>query len=148
MKKKIQILCTLGPASINKKILKFLNNKVSMVRLNLSHIKINEIKKKIKKIRKYCSVPICIDTEGAQIRTMVKKDRKFYNSRIGLIQKTNGYFNLYPEGVFKQIKKGDILDIGFDHLQRLTTKLQNIAVAWIYTVHILIKPMLPLTSKF
>ena len=43
--------------------------RVTTLRINLSHTKVNEIKKVYKKIRKYSKLPICLDTEGAQIRT-------------------------------------------------------------------------------
>ena len=35
---KIDIYCTLGPSSINKKFLRYINGKVSLVRLNMSHL--------------------------------------------------------------------------------------------------------------
>ena len=70
---KIQIFVTLGTSSINPNFLKFINKKVSLVRLNMSHINLSELRQKILFIKKYCKVPICIDTEGAQIRTKLKK---------------------------------------------------------------------------
>ena len=73
MNKKIEILCTLGPKSLNSKFLKFSNNNISLLRLNMSHIETKNLSKLIKFIRKYSDVPICIDTEGAQIRSKVKK---------------------------------------------------------------------------
>ena len=77
MTKKIQILCTLGPSSLNKKFLNFTNNKVSLLRLNMSHIKLKKLKHLINFIKKNTSTPICIDTEGAQIRTKINK-KKFF----------------------------------------------------------------------
>ena len=70
---KINIFVTLGPSSLNKKFLTFIQNKASLVRLNMSHIKIHKLEKRIVFIKKNCNVPICIDTEGAQIRTNLKK---------------------------------------------------------------------------
>ena len=73
----IEILCTVGPNSINKNFLTNLKRtRVTTLRINLSHTKINEIKKVYKKIRRYSNLPICLDTEGAQIRTSFK-GRKF-----------------------------------------------------------------------
>ena len=77
MKSKANILCTLGPASLNKNFLKFSNSKISLLRLNMSHLMPSELPKMIKYIRKFSKVPICIDTEGAQIRTKVKKKKIF-----------------------------------------------------------------------
>ena len=76
MKKTKDIFCTLGPSSLNKKNLKFYNNKISLLRLNMSHMEINKLKDTIIFIRKFSTVPICIDTEGAQIRTKKKKKTK------------------------------------------------------------------------
>ena len=71
-----EIFCTLGPSSLNKDFLKFSNKKINLLRLNLSHINISKLESNIKFIRKYSNVPICIDTEGAQIRTKVNKKKK------------------------------------------------------------------------
>ena len=68
-----KIFCTLGPASLNKKFLNFSNKKIDLLRINMSHVNINQLEKIIYKIRKYSIVPICIDTEGAQIRTKCNK---------------------------------------------------------------------------
>ena len=126
MKKKIEIICTLGPVSINKKILKQMNKKVSLIRLNLSHIDINHLEKKINMIRKYSSVPICIDTEGAQIRTKVKNKKILTRGKFGILDnKEAKHFSLYPENVFQQLKKNDLLDIGFDGLKIKILKKKN-----------------------
>ena len=79
--KKIKIICTLGPKSLNKDFLRFANKKVDLVRLNLSHINIPNLEKTIKFVKKNTSVPICIDTEGAQIRTKVKKIKNFHSAK-------------------------------------------------------------------
>ena len=46
----------------------------------MSHVKLNELKKNINFIRKFTKTAICIDTEGAQIRTKVNS-KKFYKTR-------------------------------------------------------------------
>ena len=81
MKKNREIFSTLGPATLNKDFLKFANKKISLFRLNMSHIKINKLKNSIKYIRKHSKIPICIDTEGAQIRTNVKKKNKLQRKK-------------------------------------------------------------------
>ena len=77
-KKNIKILVTLGPSSLNKDFLKFCAvENVSLLRLNMSHIEPLNLYKTVNFIRKYNSkTPICIDTEGAQIRTKVGKKIK------------------------------------------------------------------------
>ena len=113
MTKKKEIFCTLGPSSLNKNFLKFANNNVSLLRLNMSHIKISKLKKTIEFVRKYSSVPICIDTEGAQIRTKVTKLKFCKLNSILNIYRSSNNFTLYPSGVFNKLKVGDILNIGF-----------------------------------
>ena len=76
-KKQTKILVTLGPASLNKKFLKScLNSNVSLLRLNMSHINLKDLEKNIRFIRKFNDkTKICIDTEGAQIRTKNKSNK-------------------------------------------------------------------------
>ena len=75
-KEPIKILCTLGPKTLNKKFLNFAKDKIDLLRLNMSHIEITKLRRIIKFIKKNSKIPICIDTEGAQIRTKVKKITK------------------------------------------------------------------------
>ena len=116
MKKKIDILCTLGPSSLNKNFLKKIKNKVSLVRLNMSHLSLIKLEQNIKFIKKNSNIPICIDTEGAQIRTKIRKMRAFKTDQVGTIGRGLN-FSLYPDYILKKIKKGHILDVGFDNLK-------------------------------
>ena len=113
----IKIISTLGPSSLNKKFLKFSSNKINLLRLNLSHLSINKLINNIKFIKKNSSIPICIDTEGAQIRTKVKKEVFYSMDKKVKIFKSKGNFCLYPNNVFSQLKKNDILNIGFSDLK-------------------------------
>ncbi len=118
MFKKIDIFVTLGPSSLNKQFLTFINRKVSLVRLNMSHVNVNKLAEKIKYIKKFCTVPICIDTEGAQVRIKYNKKKFFIkkNSIINIFKK-KFFLNLYPDNVFDQLKVNDILDVGFEGLK-------------------------------
>jgi len=113
----MKIFCTLGPSSLNKSFLSFSNKKISLLRLNMSHVKLSKLASTIKFIKKYSSVPICIDTEGAQIRTRTKKKKLLKKNNILIINKNSNGFNLYPQEVFNQLRKKDILDIGFKNLK-------------------------------
>ena len=125
MKREIKIICTLGPASLNKEFLKFAKNKISLLRLNMSHLSLNNLEKRIKFIKKHTNIPICIDTEGAQIRTKVRKEKFLrFNQRIK-IANIKGAINLYPEFIYKQIKINDILNIGFHNLKLKVIKKKN-----------------------
>jgi pyruvate kinase len=66
----LEILCTLGPASLKKTVLERLNDlPVNILRINLSHTAINQLPDVIELIQKATPKSICIDTEGAQVRT-------------------------------------------------------------------------------
>ena len=124
---KIKIICTLGPKSINKDFLKFAKNNISMLRLNMSHLNLYNLKKTIKFIKKNTNTPICIDTEGAQIRTKVKKEKFLKLGKKIIINNNKGDIKLYPDYVFKQINKNDILNIGFNNLKiKVIKKKKNI----------------------
>ena len=125
-KRKIKILSTLGPATINKRFLKFSEGKIDLLRLNMSHIEINKLNKIIKFIKKTTRTSICIDTEGAQIRTKVKKTFFFKKNKILKINSNGkGNFNLYPSYVFRKIKKGDVFLIGFGNLKTRVLKINK-----------------------
>ena len=118
MKKKIQIITTLGPSSLNAAFLKFSNNNIDLLRLNMSHIEPEELEEKIKFIRKFTKTNICVDTEGAQIRTKVFKPRdlkKYQNLKISRV-KDKKFLSLYPYEIFEKLKTKDILNIGFNNL--------------------------------
>ena len=114
-----EIFCTIGPTSLNNNFFKGIkNSRVSIIRINLSHTKIIDLKKVINKIRKKTRIPICLDTEGAQIRTSFKKKKFLKKNKIIKIDNNlnSNYLSLYPN-IFKQIKKNFILDIGFENLK-------------------------------
>ena len=127
MKNKIKIICTLGPSSFNKKFLRFSKKKISLLRLNMSHLSIANLIKSIKFIKKYTQIPICIDTEGAQVRTKVKKEKFFKMNQTVTINSFGGLTSLYPESIYHQIKLNDILNIGFSNLRlKVIKKNKNI----------------------
>ncbi len=125
MRNKKEIFITLGPSSITKSFLKKIGKKVNLLRLNMSHIKISKLSKQIDLIRKYSKIPICIDTEGSQIRTKVKKKISFKKGHKGKLYKKNKVLSFYPPEVYFDIKLGDIYDVGFDNLKIKIIKKKN-----------------------
>ncbi len=117
MKNKINVICTLGPSTLNRRFLKFSENNIDLLRLNMSHLSVANLRENIKYIQQYTSTPICIDTEGAQIRTKVLKTKSFKFGNRVKIYKNVSSFKLYPEKTFHQLKKKDILNVGFDNLR-------------------------------
>ena len=115
----MKILCTLGPATLNKKFL-LLAKKIGIgvVRLNMSHIKIENLTKYIELIRKHTNVPICIDSEGSQIRTGdFKKPIYFKKGKLITFHKKkikSKDLSFYPDIVFQKLKVNDLLTIDFN----------------------------------
>ncbi len=113
---KIEIFCTLGPKSLNKKFLKEASKEVNLLRLNLSHLSISSLEKNIKFIRKHSKIPICIDTEGAQIRTKIRRKKFFKKNQLVKLFDSKSKIKLYPYETFNILKTGDKLDVGFGGL--------------------------------
>ena len=59
-----QILCTLGPASMNERVIRRLEGcGATLFRINLSHTALEEVEPAVQFIKKHSNVPICLDTE-------------------------------------------------------------------------------------
>ena len=117
-----QILCTLGPVSFNEKVISRLDDLgVSLFRINLSHTKAQDLTTIIENIQQFTNVPICLDTEGAQIRT-----GDFVDIRIELRENSivRGHrrkvpgdptgFNFYPNNIVDEFQIGDFISIDFN----------------------------------
>lgn len=107
-----EILCTLGPASLNGPVIRELENLgVSLFRINLSHTRLEDLEKVIETIRGYTKVPICLDSEGAQIRTGDFGSGEVELETGGVVYADD--FNFYPEGIVRELKLGDRISIDF-----------------------------------
>jgi pyruvate kinase len=117
-----QILCTLGPVSFNEKVISRLDDLgVSLFRINLSHTKAQDLTTIIENIQQFTNVPICLDTEGAQIRTGDFVDLRIElreNSIVrGHRRKVPGDptgFNFYPNNIVDEFQIGDFISIDFN----------------------------------
>jgi pyruvate kinase len=126
IKKKIKIICTLGPSSLNSQFLEYSIKNIDLLRLNMSHLEISDLKKNIKLIKKKTNCPICIDTEGAQIRSkFIKKKFIKKNSFLYINKNKNNLLNLYPFDIQEKLKLNDILSIGFENLRIKIIKINN-----------------------
>ena len=73
--KKTKIVCTIGPASQGKEVMReLLRSGMTCMRLNFSHGTHDEHLQKIQTLRDICKeedliIPICLDTKGPEIRT-------------------------------------------------------------------------------
>ncbi len=122
--KKIKIICTLGPSSFNIKVLKKLKNEnLDIFRINLSHTSKKDIEKKIDFLKKNKIKNICIDTEGAQLRTSyIKKEIKFKKREIikvfnDIYPGTKKKIYLTPKFKINKVSKNTVISIGFDGLK-------------------------------
>lgn len=116
------ILCTLGPASLNDRVLSRLEELgVSLFRINLSHTKLKDLPDVIRYIRSRSSVPICLDTEGAQVRTgdmlngeIAVRENSIVHAHKLPVPGDAFNFNLYPDEVIDQLEVGDFISIDFN----------------------------------
>ena len=70
----MKLLATLGPSSLNEKIVRqCAEHDIYLFRINLSHTPLEIVEDTIKKIRNWTDVPICLDSEGAQLRNQNMK---------------------------------------------------------------------------
>src|SRR3989338_3169813 len=117
-----KILCTLGPASMNDRVIARLTDLgVDLFRINLSHTKLDDLPGVIDFIQQRTSVPVCLDTEGAQIRTGALKQGSIVLTVDSLVRipKTpvtgdSDAFNFYPLEVNELLDVGDIISIDFN----------------------------------
>lgn len=66
----IKIIATLGPSSMNQSSISRMSEYgVDLFRINLSHTDADEFEPLYEKLKKWTSIEICPDTEGAQLRT-------------------------------------------------------------------------------
>lgn len=124
MNREIKILCTLGPASMSPEIIKKLDNMgVDIFRINLSHTNECDIDSNIQTIQGVTAKPICIDTEGAQIRSGLMQDRevRFEEGSIVKIHREDimgDTYNLHlkPGFILEKVEIGDLISVDFDNL--------------------------------
>ena len=111
-----KILATLGPASLNKKtVLSLTNLGVDLFRINLSHTPLNDVENNIRLIQSWTNVPICLDSEGAQLRNglMVNENiifkSKFDKVKINRknIVGDNQNISFNPENITDQFEVND-----------------------------------------
>lgn len=97
----------------------------------MSHTSINQLVHDIEIIQKYSEIPICIDSEGAQIRTgtMSKgttlKDRQMIKVMANTGMGSEKQIILRPTIGTYQISIGDIITVDFDSVLLIVTKIKK-----------------------
>jgi pyruvate kinase len=119
---KVQILCTLGPSSLREDVIRGLDGRgVDMFRVNLSHTPLEAVASTIELVRACSDVPICLDTEGAQVRsrTMAPDVTLEAGQEIRLtttddVLGTARLLVLRPEATLAALQPGSQLSVDFD----------------------------------
>ena len=93
----------------------------TLFRINLSHTALDEVEPAIQFIKKHTEVPICLDTEGAQIRTgplvdggLSVRDNTIIRAHRRRVPGDDKNFNLYPANIIDILQPGDFLSIDFN----------------------------------
>lgn len=129
--KNIQILATLGPSSLEEKtITQMVAAGVGLFRINMSHTRIEDLEDVIGLIRSSADVPICLDSEGAQVRTQQLVDGvvsfdvgEQVQVHFDSVKGDQQNLSLYPPGVTGELEPDDLIDIDFHGVQlRVTAK--------------------------
>jgi sulfate adenylyltransferase len=120
---KIKILCTLGPASLRGDVIRALDERgVDLFRINLSHTPLEAVEPAIALVRRYSQVPICLDTQGAQVRCGKMADDTLLQAGdpVALtathVVGSAGELTLWPGSVFVSMHAGDLIRVDFDGL--------------------------------
>jgi pyruvate kinase len=116
------ILCTLGPASLDQRTIQRLEQSgATLFRINLSHTKLAELPRMIRTIRDATQVPICLDTEGAQIRTgdfvdgsIHLRDNSMVRVHFRRVPADDKNLNFYPLDIARLLELGDFVSIDFN----------------------------------
>jgi sulfate adenylyltransferase len=118
---KITIIATVGPSSLKENTIKEMEKwGADIFRINLSHTSIDDLKGIIDKLRSWTSKPICLDSEGAQIRTGKYLEGEINlqtNSVIPIVNyskiEEEQRLTIYPIMPEEILKVGDVLRIDF-----------------------------------
>lgn len=127
-----EILSTLGPASLNDRVIARLEELgVTLFRINLSHTPLVELADTIRSIQRVSRTPVCLDSEGAQIRTgsfvdgrVRLRENSVVRAHLKRVPGDAKDFNFYPRDIIRRFEVGDFISIDFN-----AVLVQVIAVA-------------------
>ena len=120
--KNIELLCTLGPASQNDEVIYWLERiGASLLRINLSHTKVEDVEGIVRYIQSRTSIPICLDTEGAQVRTgalvsgsITLRENQFLTVHGRPVPGDQFNIAIYPGYIVRNLEVGDLVSIDFN----------------------------------
>lgn len=116
-----KVICTVGPASLRPRIIRRLEKLgVSLFRINLSHTPLEAVRPAVAFLQEHTAVPVCFDSEGAQVRTGTFAAGPTILKRNSLIQvhrhPIDGdaeKFNFTPSDTLELLEPGDLITIDF-----------------------------------
>jgi pyruvate kinase len=116
-----KILCTLGPASLRPEIIAALDARhVDLFRINLSHTPLEDVERTVRMLQQLSSTPICLDTEGAQVRcgvmeagVVLAQDRTI-RLESQPIEGSSARLTLWPASLFTTLEAGSRISVDFD----------------------------------
>ncbi len=117
-----ELWCTVGPASRLPGVVERLEDLgVSLFRINLSHTGVDELPGLLRSLAARTKVPLCLDTEGAQVRTgdLIEPTVELEENASCVIRSGDGpgdaaSFCLNPHDVVERLEVGDLLSIDFN----------------------------------
>jgi pyruvate kinase len=116
-----RIFCTLGPPSLDADVIRGLDERgIDLFRINLSHTPLDAVAPTIEFIRTHSSTPICLDTEGAQVRCglvapgVVLERGASIRLTAGNVTGSAEELTLWPRSVFSSLEAGHLMTIDFD----------------------------------
>jgi pyruvate kinase len=120
----IELLCTLGPASLNDRVIHWLECVgASLLRINLSHTRIEDLERIVKSVQMRTSIPICLDTEGAQVRTgplvdgrITVRENRLLTAHARPVPGDHANISLYPGYIVQKLQAGDFVSIDFNEV--------------------------------
>jgi pyruvate kinase len=126
-----QILCTLGPASMDPEVIKALDEKgVDLFRLNLSHTPLAKLEASIRFVQANTNKPLCLDTDGAQVRCGAMADGVVLEpgSTVALrpdpVLGSSSELTLRPRSVFQSLQPGHLVSVDFKGAFLRVTEVQ------------------------
>lgn len=107
----------------------------TLFRINLSHTKLADLARTIDQIQSATSVPICLDTEGAQIRTgdivggsITLRGNSVVRAHRRRVPGDDRNFNFYPADITNRLEVGDFISIDFNSVLVQVIEIEQASV--------------------
>ena len=115
------LLCTLGPSSMHARVISELAAAgVTSFRINMSHTAVDDLERQLRFVREHTTVPICLDTEGAQVRTGAMADGvTLVEGRSVTLVASEDHGDadrlpITPPSIISELKPGTRMSVDFD----------------------------------